>query len=692
MLLSFNLKIRRKMEEKLKILSKINYWTLVGLVFFLPLFFLPLTTNFFFFNKVALLAMVTFGLLAIGVVKSFFLRRISVTFTFLDLPVFFVAFVTLLSSLLKAPNSQMALAGEGGVILLLTVFYFVLTNGLTGKGQKRRVELVLASLGSGLVLSVFTVLQVFGLGARLFKGTFLASTTFSPTGSLLSTFIFLIIVLASGVGLLLRGEKSGQRATAGVLAGINLAGAVVAGYGLFWVFKSQALFLPLKASWHVAIESFREAPLLGVGPGRFLVAFTRFRPLFLNQTSFWQLRFLNSGTYFFQVLTTTGFLGILGWLWLVFLALNGVAKRSLWSKESLFWSPLLAVGASVILEVLLPFQFVVLFAAYFFLGILASGRGRRYSFNLGSLPTNLDFAGRFVLILVLVGVGAGSWWIGRVYLSDYFFQRSLEAWQRNQGVEAYNFQQRAIGKFPYSADLRIAYSRTNLALASALASQENLVSQDQNNLVRLVQQAVREARSATLLDEEQILAWENLAQVYRNLINLAQGAESWAQTGLQAAIRLDPNNPRTYLGMGGLFYSLGSFDRAADYFRQAAVLKPDWSNAYFNWALALESQGNLAVAKLAYERTLALLPVESSDREPLREKIDALETSLRGAAPVESGGVLPPVPEEAGMPLTEPEPLPSPPAGVEEEIELPEEEAPALPTPTESAAESEVEG
>ena len=209
----------------------------------------------------------------------------------------------------------------------------------------------------------------------------------------------------------------------------------------------------------------------------------------------------------------------------------------------------------------------------------------------------------------------------------------------------------------------MAYSQTNLLLANALTQSPDLSDQDRSQIVILIQQAIREARAAVALDGGNVLAWENLGQIYRSLINLAEGSEQWAIACLDQAILLDPTNPQLRLDSGGLLYSLGSFEGASLRFQQAASLKPDWANAYFNWGLALEGQEEAEQAKLAFERTLFLLPEEAEGRGLVEERLAALE--LGETAEATAAGQIAP-----------PEPLPSRPEGIEEEIPLPEELGP----------------
>ena len=53
-------------------------------------------------------------------------------------------------------------------------------------------------------------------------------------------------------------------------------------------------FLPYRDSWAIAIEAFKQSPLFGVGPGNYLSAFNRFRPVGFNNYQVWNFRFANA--------------------------------------------------------------------------------------------------------------------------------------------------------------------------------------------------------------------------------------------------------------------------------------------------------------------------------------------------------------------------------------------------------------
>ena len=75
--------------------------------------------------------------------------------------------------------------------------------------------------------------------------------------------------------------------------------------------------------------------------------------------------------------------------------------------------------------------------------------------------------------------------------------------------------------------------------------------------------------------------------IYRNIINVASGADGWTVAAYRQAITRDPNNPILRLNLGGIYYSAKNYNEASRSFADAISLKPDWANAYYNLSYAL---------------------------------------------------------------------------------------------------------
>ena len=75
------------------------------------------------------------------------------------------------------------------------------------------------------------------------------------------------------------------------------------------------VFLNHKTSAKIMLSSWKDAPLLGVGPAKYLAIYEMNRPD--NLGNFWSVNFNNASSSFFTLGSTTGILGTLAFLFLV---------------------------------------------------------------------------------------------------------------------------------------------------------------------------------------------------------------------------------------------------------------------------------------------------------------------------------------------------------------------------------------
>ncbi|KPJ71051.1 hypothetical protein AMJ51_00200 [Microgenomates bacterium DG_75] len=655
----------------MKLINQIINWITIGLIFLLPLFFLPITTEFYIFNKQALLigfagVMTLLWLAKMALRQTLIFRR-----TVLDLPIVLFVAAYIIASLVATPNKILGLTAPTGVsvILALALIYFVITNNLK---KETLPYLLYALIASTALLALVAVYQFLGFGETLATTLWLKSKLFTPTGGPLILTSVLVIGLALAVTLFLK-QFYKKNLLITILTGgasiIIAVGLILTVYQLLPGKATSLTLLSYPDSWAVAIESFKRNPLFGVGPGNYVSAFNRFRPVTFNNNDFWDIRFGNASSYPLELLTIGG-LSVLGtYLFLLLKALNLWLKtyRQQMMSADKRDDAQLALLIGLVLVLFLPWlianNLILLMITFIFLALLARLTGREELVRFKSKTLSLIGLGVGLLLII-----PSFYFWGRVYAADMAFRQSLNALAQNQGIVVYNQQVRAISLNPYSPQYRRAYSQTNFALANSLASQAELTDQDRTNITQLIQQAIREAKAATVLNPTDAANWENLSQIYRNLINFAQGADQWAIAAYRQAIVTDPINPRIRLNLGGLFYGFQNYEAATRHFQNAVDLKPDYANGYYNLAATYREREMYPEAYLAMQTVVNLIPADTPDYQKAVSELDELAKKL--PTPEE---VTPPEEEEVEPVLTEPSPLPSP--VIEPPIELPEEEA-----------------
>lgn len=677
-------------SSDMKSLDKLLGILLGGLLFLLPVFFLPVTGDFFDFNKLVLLVLgVLLGLLvwSLSCMKGEFKVRL----TPLDLPVLLFAFSVLASGLITLPNKivPFVFSGEATAVLAGTVLYFLVVQYSRDEdkrtGGMSLLNWLLAGGALAGIVSVFSVLGGWGIAAGFLPvPNWLNQPTFNTFGLPLAGIMFFIALLPLAVGKVLEDVKGKLKEGKGkysilytLYSILILAGLAATVYNSLPGKPAFPRTLPFDTGWSIALETLKKSPVLGVGPGNFVEAFNRFRPVEYNLSDVWNLRFVSSSDWYLHVFTTTGLLGILA-LGLVLFVIYRILKDAKGKlKEGKGYLPAQAAAIQytiyiiLLLFLLLPATLLTLVVFYAMLGVLAASHGRDFRLELaasdGGGRTNLlpgILAALFTLTLALT-LYFGS----RVYAAEMAYRQALNAVAANNGVQAYNSMLEAIRKNVNVARYRIDNSQINLAIANNIARKQDLTDQDRQTVSQLIQQAISEAKAAVALGQARSEHWENLARLYQALIPFAKDADQFAIATYQQAIALDPVNPELRIALGGVFYGLGRYEDAARVFELAAAAKPNHANAHFNLAAALREKKDTARAVTEMEQVLQLVDVDSQDYKTAQTELD----KLRGKLKEEQEATRAAQPETLKTAAPAGEPVIKPP------LELPAESAPPSP-------------
>jgi len=638
-------------------------WLIAGLAFLLPLFFLPLTANFYYLNKITLLYLITGILLLAWVLKIFFDKKIELVRAPLNLPVLALIAVYIASCLLQSPNQIKALLNSAGPIAASGILYFIVINFLKKKEVSRVFGALISSAMIAGWLSIFSFLGLFeGASVNWMKGKF-----FTPTGSpLVSGSLFLVLGISALVWAF-KTKKIFKKVLLFLCAGVQITALLLIGY-LFASGEVSLSYLLPNFGWQIAVEGLKNirTALLGVGPGNFLSAFNRFRPVAMNDTKMWNVQFSSNTNQYLHLWSTVGLLGLGAYVWLMFTAL----RRDNIKGSSLNRALYVGLMVSFLLQVVFSASFVLLFATMLLASLLQLG-------NLGKEKKKITLKQSFPVWLVIIAGTAliivTFWMQGRAWAADHFYYRSLQAAAANNGGLTYNLQIKAIKFNPYEENYRVGYSNTNLALANTLSQQENLTDQKKSNIMQLVRQSIREAKAATALNPQISGYWQNLAGVYRNLISVADDASQWATASFVQAVRTDPTNPLLRVNFGSLFFALEDYERAVTQFMQAANLKPDLANAYYNLAVTYREQEEWEKAYVNMRQVLGLVEIDSDTYNLVNDELGEIAGNLE-QVPEATRSVEATEEQEITPPELPPSPVPD-----EKKIDLPEEAAPEIP-------------
>src|SRR3989344_379362 len=165
-----------------KIATGLLRYLLPATALLLPLFFLPVTTDFFTTNKNLLLFVAGSLSLLAWSVRNIARRRVLISFTPSTLAILLLAVVYVLSSLIQSGNPYMSLINRTASIVALAALYLGVTSS---QKNKEVINLTFAALIlSGVLVSVFSLYAYLGGTAKIPNApAWLTAKTMNPVGA-----------------------------------------------------------------------------------------------------------------------------------------------------------------------------------------------------------------------------------------------------------------------------------------------------------------------------------------------------------------------------------------------------------------------------------------------------------------------------------------------------------------------------
>ncbi len=627
-----------------KLLETIGWIVLSAYIITAPLAFSSITLGSSFdFPKWLLTVVTAILMLFLWGLKTIITKHLVLPSRTFTIPLTLLFAATIVSMLLSRTNLVSFLMGKAGFFI---AFIIIVLLGSVVAGKKVK-QFTPALIISTLLLSVIQILTFFDVLQKIIKDPVVTGKTFTPLGSQLTLVTFLVVMLPALIYMAFKSQAFQKKVGLFVISGITTVALVL---GIAQILPGQPnspSLMPFSAGWSLAVDQLKtgKTALFGVGPDRFAITFSKFRPAILNQGDLWYARYSTSTNEWLTILTTMGIVGLV----ILVVTILGFTKTVLQNRRNdgvasvgISWSVLL------VLLTFLPSNFATMFMLFILMLILL---GFDSQSDVVVKHKAVIAAGIPALLLAL----AMCYFSGRAAIAEVAFGQSLQKGTENKFVEMYNKQIEAIRYNPYVARYRLSYSNTNFAIANGLAAKQDLTDDDRTKITQLISQSIREAKASVALDQENANSWVNLAGIYRQLINFAQGADQWVIASYIQAIRLDNTNPQLRVDLGGLLFSLRRYEEAIDQFKQAIVLKPDYANAYYNLSNAYKNTNQPIQAYAAMQNVVKLIDPNSADYEKALTELNDLQKALPQQA--QSATAAAAARETA---LTKPSPLPSP--------------------------------
>ena len=644
---------------------KAGQWCLMALAFLFPLWFLPATLAPVEFNKAFLLPIFVFLAFVLYLMDSIKNGKISAVYHWI-LWILIALVLSWLVSALVAGSPQALWGGGASFNSFFDIFTFALLSFMVAVffTDFLSFEKLFFSFFLGLALFVVSVwiFSVFGLGK--FLGGFFANRAFNTIGSwnsvgfaaaffaimlypflgafrgkammLLYVFFFLGIFLALYVGaplpliilgvfgLLLLSYSIWKRLLnfSAVIIPVFLILISVFGY-LFRANIANLISFPAPtevsiypiATWRVSAEGLKANLLFGKGPGSFGYLWDEFKPLEINGTVFWGIRFVSGFSY---LLTLLGELGLLSWLLL--LAFLG----ALWffNVKAVSRAEDNSISGGIVFFSFLSLSFTILMLAFYAPNYPLVGLG---FWSIGFALASLGHAGiikksdillfsegpkgfisaLLVVLLIIIGIG-GIYMASARYVGQVAFAKALDIFNRSGDLDAAEKNILTALRADRSNDVYLRTLSDIYMLRAKMALQDKNASQDLlgSRFKDALDKAISANQAATLAAPSDFQNFEALGKIYEFLAQLnTAGAADAALAQYDQALKHSPKNP--LLWKDKALIHLASFTlkkendflkKAEDALLRAVELKPDYAEGHFLLAQIYDAEGRTAEA------------------------------------------------------------------------------------------------
>ncbi len=356
-----------------------------------------------------------------------------------------------------------------------------------------------------------------------------------------------------------------------------------------------------KGSWEIAKKALSDNLPFGIGQDNFSLAFDKFKPSGINNSTFWNSRFGNAASEFWNLVIQGGIVFLGAFVFLFILIFHSLFKRRSPEAGSLMVvMPIMT--AVLVLFVLYPFNPVLNFVFWFLIGLWAVAIGREAP-EERSLVVMDEVSARSILaslafVLVVVFGLAGGYLVFKKYQGEYYFAKAARV-DLNSAAnieKATELLGRSIktdsGNLRYlNALAQLLLARINIELNNKTDKQEEVAARIQN-LIRLIAQTANQMISDKPHDAQK---WSGAGLIYENLMALSVGeADQAALNAYAEYLKRAPNDPGIYTRIGNIYLRRADVRRSQK--ASADLIAGDYKKAEANYKKAVELKRDLASA------------------------------------------------------------------------------------------------
>jgi hypothetical protein len=204
------------------------------------------------------------------------------------------------------------------LFILSSLFYYQVVLGFSKKQKNILKEVFIASALVVSFLTLFFNFRLFDFIPQL--PNYIKTTGFSPLGGVFPNLIYLATMLPISFIGFIKTAKVEKKVYYMIASFFITMAASICAYNLLPGKQTSLVVVPPITSWSIAIDTIKKYPLFGVGPGNYLVTFSKNLPISYNALGFYSTRFPVSSSFLLNIMSEVGIIGIIIFTLIIFFA------------------------------------------------------------------------------------------------------------------------------------------------------------------------------------------------------------------------------------------------------------------------------------------------------------------------------------------------------------------------------------
>ncbi|MFC1756613.1 tetratricopeptide repeat protein [Patescibacteria group bacterium] len=370
--------------------------------------------------------------------------------------------------------------------------------------------------------------------------------------------------------------------------------------------------LEVRPSWGATFSVVKETlsvgaknTIIGSGPNTFVYDWIKFKPVEINETMFWNVRFQNGIGLLPSIIANTGILGILGWLTFLSMILYYGIRTVNYSENNttkglLFGSFIGSVYLWVFAIIYVPGNFLLTLAflvtALFVAMLARAGLLEMKEFSFSG-KSSISFVSSLVAVLLLIVSIAGFYLVFQKYVAVYSYVQGLRTFNTEADLDrAENLFLRA-ARFDKQDRYYRTLSETGLVRLSLLLQRDLPQEEARMQFQNILATTVQHAQTAVDINNIDPSNWMMLGEVYHNIVPFQiEGAREAALSAYSNALAVSPSDPSPFLSAAQVEVTSGNYEEAKSYLASALNIKRNYTSALFLLSQITAQEGDLESA------------------------------------------------------------------------------------------------